>query len=310
MKTLPENPDRRRFIGGSDAAAILGLSSFRTTYDVYVSKTAETPEEMDPAKKKFLERRRRWEPVVVQMLKEDLDAKIVATNKRYIDPAIDYFASELDAEAEDNGETLNVEIKTVHPRAYGEKFGWGEGGTGEVPIDYEAQVQWGLGLTGRKRAVLVAMVGLDDMVFYPIERDNEGIAKMRAACQKFWTENVLKKVAPDPQTVADLAKMFKTPTVDLAVAASDDIGSKALRLRAIDANMKALELEFEALEFDVKRALGNAEYLTVDGRKVYSWKLQNWSRLDQEGLKEKEKAIYKQYMKTGKHRVFKALTSY
>ena len=36
---------RRSGIGGSDVAPILGMSKWRTAYDVWLSKTAETPEE-------------------------------------------------------------------------------------------------------------------------------------------------------------------------------------------------------------------------------------------------------------------------
>lgn len=309
LRLMEDEPDRRRYIGSSDAAAILGLSNFRTPYDVYLAKTSETREEMDPAKRKFLERRKRWEPVVVQMLREELEAEIVSINRRYIDREHDYFAAEVDAEALDSGEIMNVEIKTVHPRAFGERYGWGEAGSGDIPVDYEAQVQFALGVTGRSQAIVAAMVGLDDMVFYRIERDDETIATLRAACSKFWTEHVVAKVAPEPTTIEDLHRLYRKSTPGLSVAATDDVGSKALQLRAARAQISAIELQIDALEFDVKLAMKDAEELFVDGRKIFTWKEQAFSYLDQTALKEKEKETHRKFTISGKRRVFKSLTS-
>jgi putative phage-type endonuclease len=305
LVTLPENPDRRKFIGGSDVAAVLGFSKFRTPYDVYLSKTSDNAEEIDPAKKKFLERRKRWEPVVVQMLKEELEAKITNVNLRYVDKEHSFLAAEIDAEAEEEGEIINVEVKTVSPFAYGERHGWGEPGSGDVPIDYEAQVQHGLGVTGRRKAVLVAMVGLDSMVFYPIMRDDATLAMMREALVAFWNGHVLPKVAPDPKRLTDLHKMYRTAKDGLVLVPPAEIASKAMRLRSLQAQVDALQMEGEALEFDIKRAMGEAEGLEVDGRKIVSWKEQNWTRLDHEALKRDR--IYSKYSLTGKHRVFKTL---
>lgn len=315
----PSEYDRRRFIGSSNVAAILGLAPEvngrrHTALDVYEAKIAEEREERrDPDLELFLARRKRWEPVVVEMLREEFDAEITAINRQYVDPEVDFFASEIDAEAtspDGSGETINIEIKTVSPRAFGERFGWGEPGTDEVPIQYEAQVMFGLGVTGRRRAVLAAMVGLDDMVFYPIERNEEVIARIRADCVKFWTEHVLKRVPPEPQTLADLSKLYRRPVPEKRVEADTELGSKALRLRAIASQIEALTFEHDLLEFEVKAAMRDAEMLFVDGRKVVSWPEQNWSRLDQASIKLKEKEVYKTYLLSGKHRVFKVLKSF
>lgn len=310
LKTITDEAyDRRKFIGSSNIAGILGLSKWTTPYDVYIAKVSEVREEMDPAKKKFLERRKRWEPVVVQMLREELDANVVATNLRYVDGEFPFFASEIDFEAEEDGEIMNGEIKTVTPRAWGEKFGWGEPGSGDIPIEYEAQVQFGLGITGRKRTIVAAMVGLDDMVFYRIERDDELIADLRARAAKFWNEHVLAGVAPPATTIGDLHKIYKTATPGLVVTADSALGSTALKLRGVRSQIASWELQAEGLEFDVKLGMAGAEELHVDGRKIFTWKDQKWSMLDQTTLKEKEKKIHKKYTLSGVRRVFKALTS-
>lgn len=305
LVVIPEGHDRRKFIGGSDAAAVLGFSNFRTPYDVYLSKTSDTPEEMDPGKKKFLERRKRWEPVVVQMLKEELEAKIVNTNLRYQDREHEFLAAEIDAEAEEEGEIINVEVKTVSPFAYGERFGWGEPGSGDVPIDYEAQVQHGLGVTGRKKAILVAMVGLDNMYFYPIQRDEKTLGIMRAGLVSFWTNYVLAKKAPDPKRMTDVEKMYKVAKEGLVVVARPEVAAQALELRAINEQIDALKARGDLLEFLVKQAMGEAESLEVEGKKLVTWKEQGWTRLDYAAMKADR--VYSNYARSGTQRVFKTL---
>ena len=310
----PDNYDRRRFIGSSDIAAIMGMAprfadgSQETAVSVYERKIAEVPGEMEPKKKLFLERRKRWEPVVVQMLREELDAEVVSTNLRYIDPDLPYFAAEIDFEWRDPDDGLirSGEIKSVSPRAYSEKFGWGDPGTGDIPEHYELQVQFAFGVRRLPSPTIVAaMVGLDDLLLYKIDRDDFVVAAAREAATKFWNENVLKHVPPEPTTVEDLAKLYPQAVGGLSVNASDDVGSKALQLRGIKASMGALTAQAEALEFDLKLAMKTAESITVDGRKLFSWKSEKWSRLNTEDLKKQEKEIYKRFLKTGTHRVLR-----
>jgi predicted phage-related endonuclease len=58
--------DRRTYIGGSDIAGILGLDPYgKTPLTVYLAKIGELEGITDPEKKKFLERRKRWEGPIV-----------------------------------------------------------------------------------------------------------------------------------------------------------------------------------------------------------------------------------------------------
>lgn len=309
-----EDYDRRKYIGSSNVAAIMGHGPqydgvTQTAYGVYLAKTSPVREEMEPERRKFLDRRKRWEPVVVQHVREEFDAEIIAVNRRYRDPLVEYFAAEIDWEwRDDDGSIQNGETKTVHTMAFNERHGWGEPGTDEIPMHYYLQVQFGLAVTGRQRTAVAAFIGLDNVIFYRVERDEEDIALMRAECQRFWTEHVLAGVAPDPQTLPDLHKMFRKSN-GLVLPATDELASKAFRLRAIISQIEALDLEREALEFDVKWALKDHDELFVDGRKLLTWKEQNWARLDQESLKVRYPKIHREMMLSGRHRVFKALRS-
>ena len=314
FRVIEGEPDRRRYIGGSNVAALMGVApefdgQRDTALTVYFSKIGQGESAMPAEKKLFLTRRKRWEGPIVEMLREEFDAEITGLNRRIIDPEWDFMASELDFEWRDPETSLteNGEIKTVSSFAFKEKFGWGEPGTSDVPIHYFMQCQHGLGVTGRRRTMLAAMVGLDGMFFYPIERNEDLIQDMRRVCWRFWMDHVLKGVPPDAMSMGDLKVLYQKTSPGLIVSAASEIGSKALHLRGMRAQIDAIELEAIALEFDVKNAMKDAEFLAVDGRKVWSWKEQDWSRLDQTNLKINEKEIWRKYMLRGRHRIFKAM---
>lgn len=180
-------PDRRKFIGGSDVAAILGISPWRSAVDLWIDKITPPVENRQNAAAK--RRGTRLEPYILDMIREDFGLKIAATNQRYIDSEHDFLAAEIDAETED-GE--NIEIKTVHPFKAKE---WGEHETDQLPLHYVAQVQHGLGVRMRKVCRVFALIG-DELKPYVVERDDETIAAMRQRCAEFWHQHVLTKIKP------------------------------------------------------------------------------------------------------------------
>lgn len=300
--------DRARFIGGSDVAAVLGISPWRTPLQLWERKTATALSGPETAKKVYT-RGHRWESVVAEMLVELLEAdghtvEIVGTNRRYIDPERPFLAAEIDMEIRLDGEDdiTNVELKTVHPFKANE---WGES-EDDVPVWYMAQAMHGLGVTGRKRAILAPLFGADEIRAYPIERDDETLAAMRARCDAFWML-VTTGIRPDPLTLADLDRLYKGDDSAPALIADDDLTRNALRLRAIKAEIKARELEAEAIEFDVKRAMGTATELVIpnDSKKVaVVWKDRDYTWLDQAALKEQEPKLHRSLQRKTTTRVF------
>lgn len=252
LKRMVGEPDRKRYIGGSDVAAILGLDPYgKTPYTTYLAKIGEAPAEMDADKRRFLERRKRWEGPIVEMLREEFGGEIVATNNRYIDAEHDFMAAEIDFEWRDaDGSAQNGEIKTVSPRAFGERYGWGEEGSDEVPIHYAAQVMHGLGVTGRKVCVVAAMIGLDSMIFYRIERDDDLIADIRGKLTKFWTQHVVPRRPPEPIVIEDQIKMMLRQK-GRPVQLTDEQLSMLKRIREIGQSISRLEEEDKEVKFQL-----------------------------------------------------------
>lgn len=291
--------DRRTYLGGSDAAAVLGLDPYgKTPLTVYLAKRGELETGApDPEREKFLRRRKRWEGPIIEMLREEYDGKIVAENGRYIDPEHDFLAAEIDFEWIDgDGVVQNGEIKTVSPFAFNENSGWGEAGTDEIPVHYMAQVQHGLGVRQRDVCIVAALAGLDTMTFYKVFRDDETIAAMRETMVNFWHRHVLAGVPPDPITLADVGRLWNRRN-GRPVELDDETAGHLEHLRQARGKLKAIEGDAKELELAVAKAIAkawgvaegeeppeDAAVLTHQGRKIATWRRGRSTYIDQRGL--------------------------
>ena len=312
--------DRRTYIGGSDAAAIMGLGAYgKTPLSVYLTKIGESPDELDAERQRFLDRRKRWEGPIVEMLREEFDCEITAINQRYVDQEYDFIAGEIDFEWRDpeTGLIENGEIKTVSPFAFGENKGWGEAGTDEIPVHYAAQAMHNLGIMNRNVCIVAAMVGLDSMIFYRIHRDDETIAEMRARCVHFWHEHVLKRNPPAPLSLADVMsltlKMRGKP-----IEADADMLKNIRDLETVRGRIKAFEGDKEEIMFKIGGAILKAwqtsgtsdagtdtAIINHGGQKVATWGLQTTTRLKSAELKAAKPEIYNEFSKTTASRVLR-----
>jgi putative phage-type endonuclease len=296
--------DRARYIGGSDAAAILGLSPWATPYQVWLKKTGQAlPEPADKMREKVLKRGKKLEPYVLEMLVEELEDRghevevlRVSTQdeqNRYQDADLPFLAAEIDAELKIDGEDVNAELKTVH--AFQAKQ-WGEQGTDDIPPYYTAQTMHGLMVRPKRLAVVGALIGADDLRVHLVERDDDVIAGIRRMEVDFW-RLVETRTPPPEKTLDDLALKFPTDNGDEIALEGDELIHALLRLRAVKAKLKGYELEEAALEFQLKRYMGNAQILTLDGKKAATWKGGETSRFDLEAFRAENKKLATQFTK-------------
>lgn len=290
--------DRRAFLGGSDAGAILGLSPWATPYEVWLEKTGE-PKLEDPKKQKFFARRKRQEPVVLEMLLEEKGIRAKSINTRAFHPMFSFISCEIDAIADDG---LEVEIKTVHPFKAKE---WGTEDTDEIPPYITAQALHGLMVTGQPRRLVAALIGVDDLRIYMVERDEPTLAQMLEHELAFW-QMVQTRTPPPPVKLTDVEKLYGVDkgqllAIDDQVAIIDSLE----RIRTLKAQIKQDEQLLEAEQLIVKSFMKEAAVLTLGGKKACSWKSQTANRIDVELLRAEQPAIAQKYTKQSPSRVFR-----
>lgn len=265
--------DRSTYIGGSDVAAILGVSPWKSAFKLYQEKIGAFAEEVAPAKQRLFDRGHRWEPIVVEMLLDELtdrghDVELVAQNRLYQDTEYPFLAAEIDLELIIDGEPVNGEAKTVSPFAV--KL-WGEEETDEIPIYYAAQVMHGLMLRPRRRAVIAALTGFDDRPrVHWIERDDETIAAIRAREIEFW-QRVQDRNPPPPETADDVRWLYAKDDGE-TIEADDELFAMCRSLKDAKAANKDGEERAELLATQIKLRIGSASTVIYNGQRIATWK--------------------------------------
>lgn len=291
-------PDRTKFIGGSDAAVVLGISPWRTRLQLWQDKVQPRVEKIDPARQRILSRGHRLEPYVVDMLAEETGLEVLHRNCRYIDAEHPFLACEIDAEAATG---QNIEIKTVSPFKAQE---WGELGTDAIPVHYTAQAQHGMMIRGAASCIFGVLIGGDDFRVYEVQRDDEIIAALREAEVRFWLDHVVPAVAPEPTSGEDIARLYPH---DAGTAVEADTAALIAynELRALLAQAKDLDAQIELRKDALRTAMGPHARLLSSGTELATWKTQQANRFDQSAFKAAQPDLYAQFVKTTEMRVLR-----
>ncbi len=291
-----QQPDRSTYIGGSDAAAILGVSPWQTRYQLWAKKTGLIAEQVSPEKEKIFARGKRLEPVILQMFEDESGLKVDHRNRRFSDSEYPFLAAEIDGETGNE----NIDAKTAQPFA---RHLWGEPGSDEIPIYYAAQFMHGLMVTGRDVCHVAAMIGLDDFRIFKIQRDDELIAMIREREVEFWGM-VQNQTPPEIETAED-ALMAWPQSTGSRIEVSADIADRVIALKELKATIKELENREEALKNAILPHFMDAERMEFQGHLLATWKSQDARRLDQKAIAAAYPDLVEQFKVTSSTRVLR-----
>ncbi|RRD43509.1 hypothetical protein EII18_02900 [Comamonadaceae bacterium OH3737_COT-264] len=253
---------RRAGIGGSDVAAILGLSKWRTPLDVYLDKRGELPEQEDSAAMHW---GRTLEPIIRQEYANQTGVYVTVPKGILVHPEHSFMLANLDGFTETN---RVFEAKTARTAE-----GWGEPGSDEVPDAYALQVQHYMAVTDCPAADIAVLIGGSDFRIYHIEADKQLQADMIRAEAAFW-HRVQNGDPPAPITLADAQRSFGHIKTEGTVHATAEDAAAWHELLAIRARIKADEAREEALKARLMQAIGQrGDTLTFDGQTLATWKL-------------------------------------
>lgn len=269
--------DRRTFIGGSDAPVILGLSSWKTRYELWQEKTGEKePDDLSEVE------RVRWgtilEAVVAEEYMRRTGKRVRRVNQRQVSKDHPWMVAQIDRRIVGGG---LLEIKTTDGANGGE---WGEEGTADIPTHYYAQVQHQLAVMRESFAEVAVLIGGNRMRLYLVPRDEAFIADMITAESEFWMF-VQSHVAPEPITLDEAAlrwsKTKSEPVIGTQIHAAlrDEAMALQDQIKGLTDRLDGIKLELE----NAMRDLGDT--LMVDGASVATWKSQSRKSLDEKALR-------------------------
>lgn len=289
----------RGYIGGGNIAGILGLSPFRSPLDEYLLIVNEMQDDLTPEQEEFFEDRRDLEPWAAKKFTRKTGLQVLRQNVRYEDSEFSWARAEVDFEPEDDS---NGETKSVHPIAAGK---WGKPDDGNEPPPYvTAQAMWGMGITGRSKCYVQALVGFDDYRLFVIERDDELIQRMRDAAAGFWKYNVQSGHMPQPINLDDVLRLYARDS-GRVVEADAEIVSKVLELTDLRQQGKLLDSKRELVELAIKSYMRDASTLTIRGLPALTWRTQERTTLDTDDLRRAYPEIYDQFKTTTSTRVLR-----
>lgn len=268
--------DELKLVGGSDVAAIVGVSPYANAFDIY-SRIVEGTRVED---NKLFRRGRLMEPVIRAYAAEDYNLTLLGPRK--LRPAEHLRVNLDDVHEGPDGEEA-VEFKSVALQSAGR---FGEGLT-DIPDDYRCQVQFYCHAIGAPRARLYALLGLDDLRQYVIPSDEEEQGMILEAVKRFWVDHILPKRPPPIDASSSCAEWLarKYPYVEeetLPAGPEQEVWAQQL-LEARRAKKAAEELEKEAAN-RFKEWLKEAGAVMGGGWKITYGKVKGSVKVDWEAI--------------------------
>lgn len=275
--------ERKKGIGGSDAGAVLGVSKWKTPYQLYLEKTSDEISDFDnPA----MFWGRTLEPIIRQRYSDVTGRSVIVPALNIIHPKYDFIRANVDGIADDR----ILEIKTSRS-----DIGWGEEGSDEIPDEYACQVQHYMMVTGFVMADVAVLIGGSDFRLYEVPADKELQEIMMERENEFW-QMVINRTPPDPETISDLILKFGGSSKQAIVQADELAIQAVMRLKEI----KAIAKEEDELKFVIMSHLMEADTLAEGEKILATWKASNGAkRFDLKAFQADHPDLYNQYLKQG-----------
>lgn len=181
--------DRRSGIGGTDAAAIVGLHPYRTLWDVVAEKKGLIP---STASNERMQIGQDLEDPVARMYARREHCRVRRVNELWRDRTYPFLIGHPDRLV--IGRKKGLEVKTFDGRNLDE---WSEPGEPvKVPKHYYLQCQWYMGLRDFEAWDLAVLIGLRQVRVYKLERNEFVIRRLRERAREVWERYVLTDDMP------------------------------------------------------------------------------------------------------------------
>lgn len=284
---------RRKYIGASDISAIMGLSQWRTPYDIYLEKTGKLEEETKTSQAADVGNA--FERGIISLaVNAGLIGKVLHNQFRILEGT--KLASHIDGIVIDTGRPVEAKLRSRDDC-------WGEENSDAVPDDVILQCQVQLLCTAKDLcnvAAVLASRGFRLQMFY-VPFDKELGDKIIEVADNFWTKHVqadippenslpsasfIKRIRREPESIVPISDIAVENWLKAKDAVSQAEKDKELAEATLFAELKTSEAG--------KYSNGMITYLEQSAR-----------RIDTASLKTEMPDIAKQYEKICKYRVLR-----
>lgn len=286
---------RRKGIGGSDAAAIVGLNPWKSPIEVYFEKIGKLPEqEQNEAMY--------WGTVLENIVASEFSIrtgkKVRRRNAMLQHPQYAFMIANIDRELV--GEKVGLECKTVSEYS---KDDW----KGDmVPEHYILQCQHYMAVTGYQGWWIAALIGGNRFVYKYIERDEDIISCLIQIESEFWhmVENRTPPAVDGSKSSSEILKLlYPESEPDTEIILPTEALDLIAEYEAAEADEKAAATRKDEAANKLKALLGEYETGKV-GDRLVTWKTVRSQRLDSKALKAAHPEIYREFSKESSYRRF------
>lgn len=276
MITEAQRQQRQQFIGGSDAAAAIGINPYKTPVDLYFEKIGQA-EPFEGNERTY------WGNMLEQPVANCLSEKtgfklrkhsqtLIAANHPFMGCHIDFKVT---------GQPIVVEIKTG---GFFTRKDWGASGGDEIPDQYLIQVHHQMICSGYDRAIVGVLLGGQEFRHYEIGFDKD-LAKIIIDKEAEFWQHVTTRTPPPASTLGDIASLYPIDT-GTSIEATADIINIVEQLKAAKADLESQKGKADALELELKTFMtDNSTLIGPDGKPIATWKTQTTNRIDTTALK-------------------------
>ena len=279
--------DRRKGIGGSDVATILGLNKWKSPYQLWLEKTGQIDLEHIESEPAY------WgnvlEEIVAKEFQERTGKKVRRRNKVFEHPLHPFLRANIDRDVV--GENAILECKTAN--AFLGKEWEGE----EVPLSYLCQVQHYMNVLNKKYCYIAVLIGGQKFIWKQVDRDQELIDMITERLVEFWETNVLNRQEPvidgSEATSEFLKEKYSDSTEEETTlpASFDDLVDQKRELKKAK---KEIETAIRQVDNEIINELGKRKAsIGIAPRNIISWKLVSTKRMNSKKLAEKYPEVAK-----------------
>ncbi len=264
MITDEQREQRKLGIGGSDMPVILGLSKYKTPYQLYLEKKGIISNSDEMSQLQYWGNR--LEPIIRDEF-ADRNNVIIITLDTIIHPFYDFMRANIDGYISAWDAVLEVKCSTQYMANE-----WGESGSDNIPMAYLVQVAHYCCVLNAKCAYIAVLIGGHDYRQYKYIRDLQLEKTIIEAGKAFWNA-VQNDDAPPPINQIDLRMMFPRHRENKSISISEDISVHLKNINEVKSKIKELKAIEEESQFNLMKHMQDAECLTdEEGKPLVTWK--------------------------------------
>lgn len=299
--------ERRKGVGGSDIAAVLGIHPYMSAFELYLEKRGELPPK-DLSDNQAVHFGNVLEDTVAQEYTRRTGRKVARVNRILQHPKYPWVLANIDRRVV--GEKRVLECKTADRFTAHQ---WGEEGTDTVPDHYFTQVQWYMGVTGAEIADLAVLIGGNQFTTYTLERDDELIEIMLDRADGFWkaVQNGIPPHVDGSASVGDALKRMYPFAVREPVLLPDDMARWNDQLRVAKKDVGFAQSRVDEAKHHLQLAAGKNSELMLpmpsgEPKLIATWRQnKDGKKFDAEAFKAAHPGLFKEFIiKTPGARVF------